>query len=68
MTSEHKSYGYEGGYEDWTSEKVFSNMRLSREDASESEDAPSEPENVKTETSEDEVEVVEETGEIVEEE
>lgn len=23
-----KSYGYEGGYEDWTADKVFKNMRI----------------------------------------
>lgn len=24
----HKSYGYEGGFEDWNAEKVLSNMRI----------------------------------------
>lgn len=28
MTGEHKSYGYEGGYEDWSSDKVYKNMRI----------------------------------------
>lgn len=28
MTGEHKSYGYEGGYEDWTADKVVKNMRI----------------------------------------
>lgn len=23
MTGEHKTYGYEGGYEDWTADKVY---------------------------------------------
>lgn len=28
MNGEHKSYGYEGGYEDWTADKVYKNMRI----------------------------------------
>lgn len=28
MAGEHKSYGYEGGYEDWTADKVVKNMRI----------------------------------------
>lgn len=28
MTGEHKSYGCEGGYEDWTADKVYKNMRI----------------------------------------
>lgn len=28
MEGEHKSYGYEGGYEDWTADKVVKNMRI----------------------------------------
>lgn len=28
MSGEHKSYGYEGGYEDWTADKVVKNMRI----------------------------------------
>lgn len=28
MIGEHKSYGYEGGYEDWTANKVYKNMRI----------------------------------------
>lgn len=28
MEDEHKSYGYEGGYEDWTADKVVKNMRI----------------------------------------
>lgn len=31
MTGEHKSYGYEGGYEDWTADKVYKNMRIMRD-------------------------------------
>lgn len=53
MTGEHKSYGFEGGYNDWTSAKVFSNMRLNHEDSSDEADVPNEPEDVKDETSED---------------
>lgn len=37
MDGEKKSYGYEGGYEDWTPEKVFSNMRIGKQSE------PSEP-------------------------
>lgn len=59
MTGEHKSYGFEGGYEDWNSGKVFSNMRLNREDASFETNAPNEPDEVVTETSTDNVEEVE---------
>lgn len=29
MEEKHKSYGYEGGYEDWTADKVFKNMKIS---------------------------------------
>lgn len=28
MEGKHKSYGYEGGYEDWTADKVYKNMRI----------------------------------------
>lgn len=28
MEGKHKSYGYEGSYEDWTADKVFKNMRI----------------------------------------
>lgn len=28
MSGEHKSYGYEGSYEDWTADKVVKNMRI----------------------------------------
>lgn len=28
MGENHKSYGYEGGYEDWTADKVVKNMRI----------------------------------------
>lgn len=28
MTGKNKSYGYEGGYEDWTADKVYKNMRI----------------------------------------
>lgn len=31
MEGKHKSYGYEGGYEDWTAEKVVGNMRIMQE-------------------------------------
>lgn len=32
MTGEHKSYGYEGGYEDWSADKVYKNMRIMQDD------------------------------------
>lgn len=32
MTREHKSYGCEGGYENLTSNVVFSNMRIGAKD------------------------------------
>lgn len=32
MTGEHKSYGCEGGYENLTSNVVFSNMRIGAKD------------------------------------
>lgn len=28
MEGKHKSYGYEGGYDDWTADKVYNNMRI----------------------------------------
>lgn len=28
MKEKHKSYGYEGGYDDWSADKVYKNMRL----------------------------------------
>lgn len=28
MSEEHKSYGYEGGFENWTADKVVENMRI----------------------------------------
>lgn len=31
MEGKHKSYGYEGGYEDWTADKVYKNMRIMRD-------------------------------------
>lgn len=31
MEGKHKSYGYEGGYEDWTADKVVKNMRIMQE-------------------------------------
>lgn len=32
MNGEHKSYGYEGGYEDWSADKVIKNMRIKQQD------------------------------------
>lgn len=68
MTGEHKSYGFEGGFEDWNAGKVFSNMRLNREDVASESDAPDEPNEVVTETSTDEVEVVDSMDAIPDEE
>lgn len=31
MIGEHKNYGFEGGYEDWTADRVFKNMRVMKD-------------------------------------
>lgn len=31
MSGEHKSYGYEGGYEDWSADKVIKNTRIKQD-------------------------------------
>lgn len=48
MTGEHKSYGYEGGFEDLTADKVYTNMRIMQDSTKEN----NETETVNTESEE----------------